>query len=223
MTVFLTEQSQSLVGLLRRDMPDIDVQLIGSELPRPRTGGMLFSFIDWILPDGSGLEMVRRLRDCETTRHGHITMVLEAPDPEDQRRALRAGADDYLIGPLDLANLAKRLQAYAGQSSPAVQSVGPRLHHGDLMVDQSAHQVRWRGETVPLRPNEFALLVHFLTHADRLFSRQELIAEIGKDSERLDERTVDVWVGRMRRALTARGVPDPLRTVRSMGYVLDSI
>ena len=222
-TVLLTAQTLSVVEQLRRDLPNVDVQLIGTNIPSQPPPGQLFCFIDWILPEESGLEMVRRLRDCAATRHGHITMVLETADAEDQRRALRAGADDYLVGPLDPAKLARRLQIHAGQPAAVVSPAGSRLHHGDLVVDQAAYQVRWRGETVPLRPNEFTLLVHFLSHPDRLFSRHELIAEVGKGPNKLDERTVDVWVGRMRRALMAKGVPDPLRTVRSMGYVLDSL
>ena len=83
--------------------------------------------------------------------------------------------------------------------------------------------MRWRGLPVALRPNEFALLVHFVEHPDRVFSRTALIATLGKDDNGIDERTVDVWVGRLRRALKSQGAPDPLRTVRSLGYVLDGI
>ena len=83
--------------------------------------------------------------------------------------------------------------------------------------------MRFRGNPLPLRPNEFRLLAHFCEHPDQVFSRTALIERIGKDSEAIDERTVDVWIGRLRRSLTGHGVPDPLRTVRSLGYVLDSL
>jgi two-component system phosphate regulon response regulator PhoB len=222
MTVLLTAGDPALIGELNRDLPQVDARAIGAELPSALPAGPLYCFIDWLLPEESGLEMIRRLRESEATRHGHITMVLEAADAEDKRRALRAGADDYLLGPLDSAKLAQRLRAYAGQFH-AASNAGPRLQHGELTVDRTAHQVRFRGSTIPLRPGEFKLLVHFLTNPDRLFSRLELIAEIGKDAEDLDERTVDVWIGRLRRALKAGGAPDPLRTVRSLGYVMDSL
>jgi two-component system phosphate regulon response regulator PhoB len=222
MTVLLTAADPVLLGALNRDLPLVDARAIGAELPAALPTGPLYCFIDWLLPEESGLEMVRRLRESEATRHGHITMVLEAVDAEDKRRALRAGADDYLLGPLDTAKLAQRLRTYAGQFH-AASNPGPRLQHGELTVDRTAHQVRFRGITIPLRPGEFKLLVHFLTNPDRLFSRHELIAEIGKDAEDLDERTVDVWIGRLRRALKAGGAPNPLRTVRSLGYVLDSL
>lgn len=98
-----------------------------------------------------------------------------------------------------------------------------RLRHGDLVVDLAAFAARWQGRVISLRPNEFRLLAHFVAHPDRVFSRADLIASLGKDGDLLDERTVDLWTGRLRRALREHGVPDPLRTVRTVGYVLDSI
>jgi two-component system, OmpR family, phosphate regulon response regulator PhoB len=222
LTVLLTARSPALLGNLQRDLPNIDARVIGPDLPSHLPGGPLYCFIDWLLPEESGLEMVRRLREFSTTRHGHITMILEAADPEDKRRALRAGADDYLLGPLDAVKLSQRLRAYAGQTQAAPSS-GTSLRHGVLTVDRAAHQARVRGSTIQLRPNEFRLLVHFLSNPDRLFARHELISEIGKDAKDLDERTVDVWIGRLRRALRNAGAPDPLRTVRALGYVLDSL
>lgn len=97
------------------------------------------------------------------------------------------------------------------------------LRHGDLTIDLAAFAVRFRGRLVPLRPNEFRLLAHFAANPDRVFSRAAVIESLGKDSGVIDERTVDVWAGRLRRALRAAGAPDPLRTVRSQGYVLDSV
>ena len=101
MTVLLTAQDPALIGSLQRDLPALDARVIGPELPSHLADGPLYCFVDWLLPEESGLEMVRRLREAAATRHGHITMVLEVADPEDKRRALRAGADDYLLGPLD--------------------------------------------------------------------------------------------------------------------------
>ena len=98
-----------------------------------------------------------------------------------------------------------------------------RLRHGELVIDPVAFAARFRGKVLALRPNEFRLLAFFVANPDRVFSRTELIESLGKDSGLIDERTVDVWTGRLRRALRAAGVPDPLRTVRALGYVLDSI
>ncbi|HVR92053.1 MAG TPA: winged helix-turn-helix domain-containing protein [Novosphingobium sp.] len=221
MTVLLAATDPALLASLRQRRPDVQALAIGSRIPDERIDGPLWCFVDWLLPDISGLEMCRRLRDAESTRDSHITMVLEEADPEARRRALRAGADDYLIGPLDLPKLAERLALY--QSAPPRAPVLPRLTHGELSVDLAAHQARYRGVPAPLRPNEFNLLAWFLAHPDQVFSRTSLIGQIGKDAGAIDERTVDVWVGRLRRALAAHGVPDPLRTVRSLGYVLDSL
>ena len=221
MTVLLTASDPALLGSLRQRRPDVQALAIGSRIPEEAIAGPLWCFVDWLLPDISGLEMCRRLRDAATTRDSHITMVLEEPDPEAKRRALRAGADDYLVGPLDLLKLSERLALY---QSAAPRTASPaRLIHGELSVDLAAHQARFRGSAVPLRPNEFNLLAWFIAHPDQVFSRTSLIDQIGKDADAIDERTVDVWVGRLRRALAAHGVPDPLRTVRSLGYVLDSL
>lgn len=221
MTVLLTAQDPALYGSLSQVKPGVRAMPLGPDIPEIPFDGPIWCFVDWLLPDLSGLEMVRRLREARNTRHGHITMVLEAGDPDDQRRALRAGADDYLVGPLSPAKLAERLDLYEAKDPAA--GARTRLVHGELTLDLAAHQVRYRGLPLPLRPNEFRLLAHFCEHPDQVFSRTALIERIGKDSEAIDERTVDVWIGRLRRSLTGHGVPDPLRTVRSLGYVLDSL
>lgn len=222
MTVLLTGKDAGLIGALRRRRPDLNAMAIGTQVPESAPPGPLWCFVDWLLPDISGLEMCRRLREARATRDSHITMVLEEGDIEAQRRALRAGADDYLVGPLDPDRLEQRISQY-GVTPAASSAAGRRLAHGGLTIDPAAFAVRFHGRPLALRPNEFQLLSHFVAHPDQVFSRTSLIEHIGKDSAAIDERTVDVWVGRLRRALTAQGVPDPLRTVRSMGYVLDSL
>jgi len=104
----------------------------------------------------------------------------------------------------------------------AASGASPRLRHGELVIDLVAFAARYRGKLLILRPNEFRLLAFFAANPDRVFSRKELIGSLSKDGD-LDERTVDVWAGRLRRALKQQGAPDPLRTVRARGYVLDSI
>ena len=221
MTLLLTSPDPRLLGELARVRPDLRLVPLGPTVPAERFDGPLWCFVDWLLPDTSGIELVRRLRESSNTRHSHITMVLEAGDLEDRRRALRAGADDYLVGPLSPAKLVERIDS--SDSADVPRPAAARLQHGEISLDLAAHQVRFRGFPVPMRPNEFRLLAHFIEHPDQVFSRAALIDRIGKDSDRLDERTVDVWVGRLRRALVAQGAPDPLRTVRSLGYVLDSL
>jgi two-component system phosphate regulon response regulator PhoB len=220
-TVILTNALPELLAVLADRMPGLSVLAAGSQTPAKRPQGRTWCFVDWLLPDLSGLEMCRRLRDAPATAHSHITMVLDDDDTDARRRALRAGADDYVIAPLTADLLLDRLKRNGGGANGHVSP--PRLTHGSLTLDLAAHQARWHGRAVPLRPNEFKLLAHFIEHPDQVLSRTALIAMLGKDSDIIDERTVDVWVGRLRRALKAHAVPDPLRTVRSLGYVLDSL
>ncbi|KHK90637.1 response regulator transcription factor [Novosphingobium malaysiense] len=190
-----------------------------SELPLIE--GALWVFIDWVLPEMSGLELCRRLRADPLTSHAHVTMVLEEDNIEDRKRALRMGADDYMVGPLARNALLDRvLGANIGES----EGNGLRVvEHGELAVDVAAFQARWRGKPIPLMPNELRLLRYFIEHPGRVFSRAQLIAALGKQEPPVDERTVDVWIGRLRRALKTAGAGNPLRTVRSLGYVFDTV
>lgn len=220
--VLITVPPPALLESVRRQRPDLFIAPLEEALEADPATGPTWCFVDWLLPDRSGLEMVRTLREGRATRDSHITMVLENGEPDDKRRALRAGADDYLIGPLDAKRLLDRLATYEAKANPPV-APRQRLTHGELVLDLNAHQVRHQGRLLSLRPNELRLLAHFIEHPDQVFSRTALIERIGKDNEVNDERTVDVWVGRLRRALVAQGASDPLRTVRSAGYVLDSL
>ncbi len=186
----------------------------------PLIEGSLWAFIDWVLPDIAGLEVCRRLRSDPVTAEAHITMILEDEDQEARRRALRAGADDYMVGPVNRTALLDRVMSVKihNQDGASLRA----LQQGGLTIDLAAFQARWHGTPIPLMPNEFRLLRYFVEHPGRVFSRAQLIAALGKDEAPVDERTVDVWVGRLRRALRAAGAGNPLRTVRSQGYVFDT-
>ncbi len=187
--------------------------------PRRLVEGPMWAFIDWVMDECAGLEMCRRLRADPRTSEAHLTMVLEEDDPEDRRRALRAGADDYMVGPLTRNAVLDRVMAL--QSRGGERLAGRRFELGDLSIDMAALQARWDGEPIALRPNEFRLLRFFAENPNRVLSREDLINGLGKREPPIDERTVDVWVGRLRRAIKAAGGGNPLRTVRSMGYVFD--
>lgn len=220
-TLLIPAERSGLIKELSRSRPDLAVvsldqpdQLGEFELPA-------WAFVEWIGAEMSGLELCRQLRESRAGRDLHITIVLDQGDSEERRRALKAGADDYIAGPLDISALVRRLDQYQGSNGKGAPPRA-RLANGELSIDLAAHQLRYRGQPVPLRPNEFRLLAHFMEHPDQVFSRTALIERLGKDEEEIDERTVDVWVGRLRRALAAHGAPDPLRTVRALGYVMDS-
>jgi len=168
----------------------------------PVLEGNVWVFVDWVLPGVSGLEICRRLRCHLQMRQTHVTLILDDDDPEAARRALRAGADDYLIGPSQRAALIERVLAV----QPAnLDGGGQRLGLGELVIDLAAFQARWRKMPISLMPNEFRLLRFLIEHPGRVFTRTQLIAALGKQDPPVDARTVDVWIGRLRRALKAVG------------------
>jgi two-component system, OmpR family, phosphate regulon response regulator PhoB len=221
-TLLVTAPDPALARRVGIARPDLLVVALDARFgaPEPIEGNPL-CFVDWLLPDSSGLELVKRLREARPTRTAHITMVLDEAGPDERRRALKAGADDYMIGPLSADALLDRVAQYE-RTDPSHARPRARLMNGPLSIDLAAHQVRINGKPIAMRRNEFRLLAHFMEHPDQVFNRSELIEQLGKEDEVIDERTVDVWVGRLRRTLSAHGSPDPLRTVRAIGYVMDS-
>ena len=185
----------------------------------PLLEGSVWAFIDWVLADYSGLEVCRRMRADPVTGDAHITMLLDEDDQDDRRRALRSGADDYMLAPVSRTAILDRVLAARGGIAEA--RTLKTLAAGGLTIDLAAFQARWQGKAIPLMPNEFRLLRYFVEHPGRVFSRAQLIAALGKQEPPIDERTVDVWIGRLRRALRAAGAGNPLRTVRWLGYVYD--
>ncbi|AWW75502.1 DNA-binding response regulator [Erythrobacter sp. KY5] len=222
-TVFLTSDLGEGPDSFREDFIHdgrrITFDRLGSDGPRRLVDGALWVFVDWVMEDLAGLEMCRRLRADERTAAAHITMVLDEHDEEDRRRALKAGADDYVVGPLTRTGVLDRVLALLTRAPD--RHAARRIEAGDLSIDMSALQARWSGEPIKLRPNEFRLLRFFAENPNTVMSRDDLIAGLGKREPEIDERTVDVWVGRLRRAIKAAGGGNPLRTVRGAGYVFD--
>ncbi len=188
--------------------------------PRQLIDGPARVFVDWVMDDLSGLEMCRRLRADARMRDAHVTMVLEADDGEDRRRALKAGADDYTLGPLDRQAMLDRVLALHA-SGAASASASRLIEVGDLLINIAGEQVRWQGRLVSLRPNEFRVLRFMAENPNRVLSRQELVEALGKAGNPDYLRTVDVWIKRLRAGLRAAGGGRLLRTVHGKGYVLD--
>lgn len=186
--------------------------------PLPLLDGRPWAFVDWLLPELSGLELCRRLRADTQTEAAHVTMVLEEDDAEAKRRAMRAGADDYVVGPIDRGTVLDRVLSV---QLPEREAVARTLRLGELSLDLTALQARWKDKAIALMPNELRLLRYLMEQPGQVFSRQQLIAALGKQGQPIDERTVDAWVSRLRRALRDAGAGYPLRTVRALGYVLD--
>lgn len=175
--------------------------------------------LDWMLPKVSGIEVCRRLRQNPDTRNLPIIMLTARSEESDRIRGLDTGADDYLTKPFSTAELLARVKAVLRRIRPAL--VEDVVEHGDLKVDRTAHRV-WRGEQeIHLGPTEFRLLDHLIQHPGRVFSREQLLNAVWGSDVFVEVRTVDVHVGRLRKALTSFDHEDPIRTVRAAGYSLD--
>lgn len=175
--------------------------------------------LDWMLPEISGLELCRQLRSRTKTRNLPIIMLTARGEEADRIRGLDTGADDYITKPFSMTELLSRVRAVLRRIRPAL--VEDIIMYGELEVDRTTHRVKRSGRDIPLGPTEFRLLDHLLQHPGRVFSRGQLLDAIWGTDVYVDERTVDVHIGRLRKALNAKGERDPIRTIRSTGYALD--
>lgn len=176
--------------------------------------------LDWMLPTLSGIEVCRRLRQRSQTRNLPILMLTARAEESDRIRGLDTGADDYLIKPFSMVELCARIRAVLRRIRPGL--VEDQVSHGDITVDRIAHKVTRRGRELRVGPTEFRLLDHFIQRPGRVFSREQLLDAVWGSPVDVETRTVDVHIGRLRRALTVAGARDPIRTVRSAGYAFDA-
>lgn len=210
-----------VTAAVREKLPLIEVRDWASlASPFHMVGRPLFCVVDWLLPTTSGLELCRELRSTSATAEAHITLVIEDNDAVSRRRALKSGADTYMVGPATSEMIVGRF-ANPAHATPAID--GEFLARGALQLDTRAYRVSFHGRAIEFRPQEMALLKYFMQQPDRVHSREELARLLSSGKREIDVRTVDVCVGRVRRALRASGAPDPLRTVRNVGYVFDSV
>ena len=173
--------------------------------------------LDWMLPKVSGIEVCRRIRQRAVTRNLPIIMLTARAEESDRIRGLDTGADDYIVKPFSMTELCARLRAVLRRIRPGLTE--DRVRAGDIVIDRVAHRVRRAGEEIHLGPTEFRLLDYFMQHPGRVFSREQLLNAVWGSDVYVETRTVDVHIGRLRRALGGDG--DPIRTVRSAGYSLD--
>ena len=175
--------------------------------------------LDWMLPGISGLELCRRLRRGEATRALPVLMLTARGEEGDRIRGLATGADDYVVKPFSVPEMMARVKALLRRAAP--QRVTDTLQRGDVALDRAAHRVMRRTREVRLGPTEFKLLEFFMENAGRVLSRQQLLDGVWGRDAFIDGRTVDVHVGRLRKALIRGADSDPIRTVRGAGYVFD--
>ena len=175
--------------------------------------------LDWMLPKVSGIEVCRRLRSRPETRNVPIIILTARGEETDRIRGLDTGADDYVVKPFSMTELTARIRAVLRRIRPGLAE--DRIRHGDIVIDRVAHRVRRGVREVHLGPTEFRLLDYLMQHPGRVFSREQLLDAVWGSDVYVEARTVDVHIGRLRKALTGGGEIDPVRTVRSAGYSLD--
>jgi len=172
--------------------------------------------LDWMLPGLSGLELCRRIRSGRNSKNIPIIMLTAKGEETDRVRGLTVGADDYIVKPFSVPELVARIRAVLRRTSP--ERIADILSVGDIEMDRESHHVRRNGRNVRLGPTEYRLLEFLMESPARVFSRTQLLDGVWGRDVYVDERTVDVHIGRLRKALTRGKESDPIRTVRGAGY-----
>lgn len=172
--------------------------------------------LDWMLPSFSGVELCRRIRARQETRAIPILMLTARGEESDRIRGLSTGADDYVVKPFSLPELMARVKAILRRTAP--ERTADVLRSGDIELDRAAHRVTRNDREVRLGPTEFRLLEFMMQSPGRVLSREQLLDGVWGRVAYIDERTVDVHIGRLRKALVRGKERDPIRTVRGAGY-----
>jgi two-component system phosphate regulon response regulator PhoB len=222
--ILIVEDEEALTLLLRYNLEaegyDVETVARGDEADtRLRERVPDLAILDWMLPGLSGIELCRRLRNRPETRTLPIIMLTARGEESERVRGLGTGADDYIVKPFSLPELLARIAALLRRASP--ERVAAVLSLGDIELDRDKKRVSRGGRPVDLGPTEFRLLEFLLERPGRVFSRQQLLDAVWGNDIYIDDRTVDVHVGRLRKALNRGTAVDPIRTVRGSGYALD--
>ena len=197
--VVMAENGDEALMMVREEEPDLII-------------------LDWMLPNVSGIEICRRVKSNPETRAIPIIMLSARSEEADRVRGLETGADDYVIKPYSVLELIARLRTQLRRTRPA--AMGERLSYDDITLDTEEHRVYRNGEQLKLGPTEFRLLATLMEKPGRVWTREQLLDRVWGRDIYVDSRTIDVHVGRLRKALKAGGGEDPVRTVRGAGYSL---
>lgn len=175
--------------------------------------------VDWMMPGTSGLEVCRSVRQKPESRALPILMLTARGEESDRIRGLDMGADDYITKPFAITELLARVRAIMRRLRPAVSE--DVLEFGDILVDKTTRRVKRAGRDVAMGPREFALFTKLLESPGKVFSREALLQDLWGQEKDVDERTVDVHIGRLRKIINEGNERDPIRTVRAAGYAID--
>ena len=222
--ILVVEDEEPLGLLLRYNLESegykVDIAMRGDDaelMLREQVPDLVL--LDWMLPGLSGIELCRRIRQRPETQSLPIILLTARGEESERVRGLATGADDYIVKPFSVPELLARVRALLRRASP--NRVATSLEAGELMLDRASHRVKRGSRDLHLGPTEFRLLEFLMERPGRVFTRGQLLDHVwGMDSD-IDERTVDVHVGRLRKALNKPRERDPVRTVRGAGYSFD--
>lgn len=222
--VLIVEDEEALSLLLRYNLEsegyEVEVCARGDDADtRLKESPPDLLVLDWMLPGLSGIELCRRLRTRPETERLPIIMLTARGEESERIRGLATGADDYVVKPFSTPELMARVRAMLRRARPEL--VSSLLRAGDLELDRETHRVRRAGREIHLGPTEFRLLEYLMQSPGRVFSREQLLDGVWGMDVYVDERTVDVHVGRLRKAINRTRDRDPIRTVRGSGYAFD--
>ena len=222
--ILLVEDDPSLIELVRYNLEaadfDVAVEMDGDGgLMAIRERDFDAVILDWMMPNMSGIEVVRQIRRMNDKRATPVIMLTARGEETDKIRGLDAGADDYVVKPFSPAELVSRVRALLRRSAPDMG--GETLAYEDLEMDLVSHKVNRGGRSVHLGPTEYRLLRVLMENPGRVYSREQLLDKAWGQNIYVEIRTVDVHVRRLRRAINIDGKPDLIRTVRGAGYALD--
>lgn len=223
-TILLVEDEEPLTVLLRYNLEaegfTVDACSRGDEAEiRLREQVPDLVLLDWMLPGLSGIELCRRIRNHRETERLPVIMLTARGEEGDRVRGLATGADDYIVKPFSVPELLARVRSLLRRSKPA--HLASVLTAGDITLDRETHRVHRAGRALHLGPTEFRLLEFLMQSPGRVFTRESLLDAVWGRDVYIDERTVDVHVGRLRKSLNQSGETDPIRTVRGAGYSFD--
>ena len=207
MITFVLEQN----GFNAIEAQDIDEAMAKVVEPYPD-----LILLDWMLPGGTGVKMAKSLKQSEYTRNIPIIMLTARADEEDKVKGFDAGVDDYVTKPFSPKELIARIKAVIRRVSPTALEEAIEFH--GMKLDPIAHRVTINNDNLELGPTEFRLLHFFMTHTERVYSREQLLDNVWGTNVYVEDRTVDVHIRRLRKAISGHGHDDFIQTVRGAGY-----
>lgn len=222
--VMIVEDEESLAVLLRYNLEaeghGVEIASRGDDAElRLKESAPDLLLLDWMLPGISGIELMRRIRKWPHTAQLPVIMLTARGEEDERIRGLDLGADDYVVKPFSVPELMARIRTLLRRASPSLAS--SVLRHGSIKLNRETHRIHHDSREIHLGPTEFRLLEFLMAAPGRVYSREQLLNAVWGTDIYVDDRTVDVHVGRLRKALNTSNGTGPIRTVRGAGYAFD--